>query len=155
MARWFFVGIVFLLVIFSWDQQAALRWVSQPTSVNALYYNNRNECNSVRVNYKFIFSKDQYTLEQEIWLKPTRNVTECFFYMDMDFQLTMAELKIGDERHPIILEFTPTFFVARIKNTSWIEGVEHFIKLNATRPFQRTDEGIVFRTFRSPETRVK
>lgn len=155
MARWFFVGIVFLLVIFSWDQQAALRWVSQPTSVNALYYNNRNECNSVRVNYKFIFSKDQYTLEQEIWLKPTRNVTECFFYMDMDFQLTQAELKIGKTRLPVILEFTPTFFVARIQNTAWIEGVEHFIKLEAIRPFQRTDEGIVFRTFRSPETRVK
>lgn len=154
MARWLVLGIVFLVACFTWDQQSH-RWLAQPASVNALYYNNRNECNSVRVNYYFTFAKDHYTLHQQMWLRPTRSVSECFFYMDMDFQLYKAELQVNGQRQGVVLEFMPDHFVARIMNGSWMEGAQHYMQLSAKRPFKQADEGIVFRTFRHTETRVK
>lgn len=131
-------------------------WRAQvPATVNALYYNNRNECNSVYVEYDFIFSKENYTLKQEIWLRPTQSVSECFFYMSMEFQLYKAELKVRGRRHGIVLEFMEDYFIGRIMNGSWVEGTTYQLTLAARKPFRKAEQGIVFRTYRHTETRVK
>lgn len=150
----FFLGASFLLLLLIFLLGGHHGPLQLPTA-NALYYNNRNECNSIKVNYEFRFEKDQYVLKQDMTLRPTRSVTECFFYMDMDFQLFQAELKVNEQKQGVILEFMPSYFVVRIMNGSWLQDAIHDISFKARRPFKKTDEGIVFRTFRHPESLVK
>lgn len=151
----FILGLLTLFIIFTWDQQH-LSWINlNPTSVNALYYNNRNECNSVKVSIDFMFSRDKYRLNQTIYLRPTRTVSECFFYMDMDFQLHKAQVTVKSSRLPVMLEFMPDFFVARIMNGSWMENVTYKFHVEAVRELHKAHQGVVFRTFRHLETRLK
>lgn len=159
--RCFFVGIVLLLATLSVDQRpqeqrGSPSWLHPyPTSVNALYYNNRNECNSVFVAYWITFSIEKFFVHQIMTLKPTRSVGECFFYMDMEFMLYRAELSVRRQRQPVMLEFMPNYFVARIMNGSWVANETYTFTVQAQRMFQKADTGLVFRTFRHTETRVK
>lgn len=148
--RLFFLAFLLLFASFNWPDHPI-----RTNSVNALYYNNRNECNSLKVDYDFHFKKDHYLLRQDMWLVPTRTVTECFFYMDMDFELFSAELKIDGIRCPVVLEFMNDYFIVRIVNGIWRMGVHHQLFLRAKRPFKKTDEGIVFRTYRHSESLMK
>lgn len=149
------IGLIFLLVMFSWDQQQHYKWLFGPSSVDALYYNNRNECNSIRVKYDFKFTESRYVLIQDIYLRPTRAVSECFFYMNMEFNLYRARLSVDTVRQPIMLEFMPTFFVATIMNGPWQANTTYKLHLTASRSLRKAKEGIVFRTFRHTETLVK
>lgn len=151
------IGLIFLLVMFSWDQQQRpYKWLFRPSSsVDALYYNNRNECNSIRVKYDFKFTERQYVLVQDIYLRPTRSVSECFFYMNMEFKLFRARLSVNNVAKPIMLEFMPTFFVATIMNGPWYANTTYKLHLTATRNLRKAKEGIVFRTFRHSENLVK
>lgn len=156
--RRFFIGLIFLLCTISIDHQDNSRsWIRphRSASVNALYYNNRNECTSREVDYKFTFAKYIYTLEQRISIVPNRSVSECFFYMDMEFQLYKAELYENSTRVPIELEFFAEYFVARIVNGYWTGGSRYEVRLEARKPFKKAEKGIVFRSFRHPGTKLK
>lgn len=150
----FLFGTIFLLIFLSWNQKESMLGF-RPSSVDALYYNNRNECNSIQVDYAFEFTESRYLLVQDIYLRPTRTVSECFFYMNMEFNLQWAHLTISGRREPIMLEFMPTYFIGHIISGPWQANITYKLTVSATRTFRKSDTGLVFRTFRHTESLKK
>lgn len=127
----------------------------RPNQVTALYYNNRNECNSVAVDYDITYRRNFYILKETVTLIPRSTVSECFFYADNEFQLMDAWMDIEGKRKRVSLEFNQGYFIVRIMAGWWMEGVRHRIHFKGEKKFQKTLEGMVFRSYRDLKTKKK
>lgn len=144
----YFVALIFLYIQGNLDNY-------RPHLATALYYNNRNECNSVAMDVKIIFRRHHYELTETVTLIPTHTVSECFFYADDEFQLMDAWMDIEGTRKRVALEFYQGYFVVRIMSGWWVKGDRHTIHFKGSKKFKKTADGMVFRTYRDVKSKKK